>query len=52
MLYTMERMPEMTKEFKRLQKEQYELFLHKQHDDVPTYQLVLCYKHQRKLSYH
>ena len=24
--------PEMTKEFKRLRKEQYELFLHKQHD--------------------
>ena len=27
--------PEMTKEFKRLQKEQYELFLHKQHDYGP-----------------
>ena len=26
---------EMTKEFKRLQREQYELFLHKQHDYVP-----------------
>ena len=24
--------PEMTKEFKKIQKEQYELFLHKQHD--------------------
>ena len=27
--------PEMTKEFKRLQREQYELFLHKQHDYGP-----------------
>ena len=27
--------PEMTKEFKRLQKAQYELFLHKQHDYGP-----------------
>ena len=27
--------PEMTKEFKRLQREQYELFLHKQHDFGP-----------------
>ena len=27
--------PEMTKEFRRLQKEQYELFLHKQHDYGP-----------------
>ena len=27
--------PEMTKEFNRLQKEQYELFLHKQHDYGP-----------------
>ena len=27
--------PEMTKEFKKLQKEQYELFLHKQHDYGP-----------------
>ena len=27
--------PEMTKEFKRLQKEQYELFCHKQHDYGP-----------------
>ena len=27
--------PEMTKEFKRLQKVQYELFLHKQHDYGP-----------------
>jgi hypothetical protein len=27
--------PQMTKEFKRLQKEQYELFLHKQHDYGP-----------------
>ena len=27
--------PEMTSEFKRLQKEQYELFLHKQHDYGP-----------------
>ena len=27
--------PEMTTEFKRIQKEQYELFLHKQHDDGP-----------------
>ena len=27
--------PEMTKEFKRLQKEQYELFLHKQHEYGP-----------------
>ena len=30
-----EEWPEMTKEFKRLQKEQYELFLHKQHDYGP-----------------
>ena len=27
--------PEMTKEFKKIQKEQYELFLHKQHDYGP-----------------
>ena len=27
--------PQMTKEFKRLQREQYELFLHKQHDYGP-----------------
>jgi len=27
--------PEMTKEFKKLQREQYELFLHKQHDYGP-----------------
>ncbi len=27
--------PEMTKEFKRIQREQYELFLHKQHDYGP-----------------
>ena len=27
--------PEMTKEFKQLQREQYELFLHKQHDYGP-----------------
>ena len=27
--------PEMTKEFKRLQREQYELFCHKQHDYGP-----------------
>ena len=27
--------PEMTKEFKRLQREQYQLFLHKQHDYGP-----------------
>ena len=27
--------PEMTKEFKRLQRQQYELFLHKQHDYGP-----------------
>ena len=30
-----EEWPEMTKEFKRLQREQYELFLHKQHDYGP-----------------
>ena len=27
--------PEMTKEFKRIQQQQYELFLHKQHDYGP-----------------
>ena len=27
--------PEMTKEFKKIQREQYELFLHKQHDYGP-----------------
>ena len=27
--------PEMTKEFKEIQRQQYELFLHKQHDYVP-----------------
>tara|TARA_X000001382_G_C3161321_1_gene176375 strand:- start:1162 stop:1545 length:384 start_codon:yes stop_codon:yes gene_type:complete len=30
-----EEWPEMTKEFKKIQKEQYELFLHKQHDYGP-----------------
>ena len=30
-----EEWPEMTEEFKRLQREQYELFLHKQHDYGP-----------------
>ena len=30
-----EEWPQMTKEFKRLQREQYELFLHKQHDYGP-----------------
>jgi hypothetical protein len=30
-----EEWPQMTKEFKRLQQEQYELFLHKQHDYGP-----------------
>ena len=41
--------PEMTKEFKKIQQEQYELFLHKQHDYVPViFQLVHNYKHQKK----
>ena len=30
-----EEWPEMTKEFKKIQQEQYELFLHKQHDYGP-----------------
>ena len=30
-----EEWPEMTKEFKKIQREQYELFLHKQHDYGP-----------------
>ncbi len=28
--------PQMTKEFKKIQREQYELFLHKQHDYGPS----------------
>ena len=41
--------PEMTTEFKRLQREQYELFLKKQHDYVQViFLLELCYKQQTK----
>ena len=40
----------MTVEFKRLQREQYELFLKKQHDygTLIISLLELCYKHQTK----
>lgn len=33
--YMEQKYPEMTSEFKRIQREQYELFLHKQHDYGP-----------------
>ena len=33
--YMEDKYPEMTSEFKRIQREQYELFLHKQHDYGP-----------------
>ena len=34
--YMENKYPKMTSEFQRIQREQYELFLHKQHDYLPT----------------
>ena len=45
--------PEMTKEFKEIQRQQYELFLHKQHDmGQVIYRLGHNFKHQKRLNYH